>query len=182
MKCFSDRNVSPKWTQGFVKIFLQCPAFCQKAQNFGHMILFILTSSRYKQFLRNVWRDFINVGISKGSTESVLTASFIVKIDFQFFFNVTIANANRLWKSKYLHILVDRYFVHLLVKCEQNHIMVWSIQNLELFDQKWLTILGKVLTSFWKTFLWLKQLLDAKLLIQSFSSFSIPKITVVRQV
>ena len=33
-----------------------------------------------------------------------------------------------------------------------------------------------VLTPFWKTFLWLKQLFDAKILIQRLSSFSVPKL------
>ena len=51
----------------------------------------------------------------------------------------------------------------MLVKFEQNR-MVQTIQNFELFDKKWLTIFDKVLTPFWKTFLWLKQLFDAKLL------------------
>ena len=36
---------------------------------------------------------------------------------------------------------------------------------LSFFDKKCLTIFDKVLTSFWNTFLWLKQLFDAKLLI-----------------
>ena len=52
----------------------------------------------------------------------------------------------------------------MLVKFEENHI-VWTLQNIELFDKKWLTIFDKVLTPFWMTFLWLKQLFDAKLLI-----------------
>ena len=39
-----------------------------------------------------------------------------------------------------------------------------------------------MLTPFWKTFLWLKQLCDAKILIQRISSFSVPKITVLRHV
>ena len=47
---------------------------------------------------------------------------------------------------------------------EQNR-MVQTIQNFVLFDKKWLTIIDKVLAPFWKTFLWLKQLFDAKLLI-----------------
>ena len=51
----------------------------------------------------------------------------------------------------------------MLMKIEQNR-MVRTIQIFELFDQKWLTIFYKVLTPFWKTFLWLKQLFDAKLI------------------
>ena len=52
----------------------------------------------------------------------------------------------------------------MLVEVEQNR-LVWTIQNFELFDKKWLAIFDKVLTPFWKTFLQLKQLFDAKLLI-----------------
>ena len=51
----------------------------------------------------------------------------------------------------------------MLVKFEQNH-MVRTIQNYVLFDKKWLTVFDKVLTPFWKMFLLLKQLFDAKLL------------------
>ena len=51
---------------------------------------------------------------------------------------------------------------HLLVKFEQNR-MVRTVQNVEPFDKKWLTIFDKVLTPFWKAFL--KQLFDDKLLI-----------------
>ena len=52
----------------------------------------------------------------------------------------------------------------MLAKFEQIR-MVQTAQNFELFDKKWLTIFGKVLTPFWKMFLWLKQLFDVKLLI-----------------
>ena len=45
---------------------------------------------------------------------------------------------------------------HMQVKFEQNR-MIWTIQNFEPFDQNLLTIFDKVLTPFWKTFLWLKQ-------------------------
>ena len=50
--------------------------------------------------------------------------------------------------------------------------MVRTMQNFQLFDQKWLIFFDNVLTPFWKTFLLLKQLFDAKLLIQRLSSFS----------
>ena len=50
----------------------------------------------------------------------------------------------------------------MLVEFEQNH-MVQIIQNFELFDKKMLTIFDKVLSALWETFLWLEQLLDAKL-------------------
>ena len=64
----------------------------------------------------------------------------------------------------------------MMMKFEPNR-MVRTIRNFMLFDKKWLTIFDKVLTPFWKTFLWLKQLFDAKILIQRLSSFSVPKIT-----
>ena len=63
---------------------------------------------------------------------------------------------------------------HMLVKYDQNRV-VQTIQNFVLFDKKWLTIFDKVLTPRWKTFPWLKQLFDAKILIQRLSSFSVPK-------
>ena len=49
---------------------------------------------------------------------------------------------------------------------------------LSFLTKKWLTIFGKVLTPFWKTFLWLnmlKQLFDATQLIKTLQSFSVPK-------
>ena len=49
----------------------------------------------------------------------------------------------------------------MLVKFEQNR-MVPKIQNFELLDKKWLTIIGKGLMPFLKMFLRLKQLFDAK--------------------
>ena len=55
---------------------------------------------------------------------------------------------------KSLHALFDKYLDHM--KFEKNR-MVRTIQNFELFDKKWLAIFDKVLTPFWKTFLWLKQ-------------------------
>ena len=58
--------------------------------------------------------------------------------------------------SKIRHTLVYKYLDHILVKFQQ---------NFELFHKKWLTIFDKILAPFWKTFLWLKQLFDAKLLI-----------------
>ena len=52
----------------------------------------------------------------------------------------------------------------MLVKFEQYR-TVWTKQNVEFFGKKWLTIFDKVLTPFWKTFMWLKQLFDAKILV-----------------
>ena len=106
---------------------------------------------------------------------------FTAKIDFtDWAFYVTIADAD-IGILKSLHTLFDKYLDHMLVKFEQNR-MVWTIRNFVLFNKKWLTIFDKVLTPFWKTFLWFKQLFDAKTLIQRLSSFSAPKITALRHV
>ena len=89
---------------------------------------------------------------------------FTAKIDFPIrYFYVTIANAD-IGSQKSLHTLFDKYLDPLLVKFEQS-CMVQTIQNFELFDKKWFTIFDKALTPLWNMFLWLKQLLDAKLLI-----------------
>ena len=64
-------------------------------------------------------------------------------------FYVTIADAD-IESLKSLHTLFDKYLDHMLVKFEQNR-MVGTIQNFAFFD--------KVLTPFWKTLLWLNQLL-----------------------
>ena len=75
----------------------------------------------------------------------------------------------------------------MLVKFEQNR-MVQITRNFELFDKKqtkkrgFKTIFEKALTPFWKTFLWLKQLVNATLLIYRLPSFNVPNITVVRPV
>ena len=52
----------------------------------------------------------------------------------------------------------------MLVKFEQKSV-IQTTQKFELFEIKWLTIFNNALTLFWKTFLYLKQLFDAKLLI-----------------
>ena len=89
---------------------------------------------------------------------------FTAKTDFPIgHFYVTIADAD-IGSQKSPHTLFDKYLDHMLVKFERNRI-VQTIQIFELFDKKWLTIFDKVLMQFWKTFLWLKQLFDAKLLI-----------------
>ena len=63
---------------------------------------------------------------------------------------------------KSLHTLFDKYLDHMQVKFEQNHL---NYTKFWAFSQKWLIIFDKVSTPFWETFLWLKQLFDAKLLI-----------------
>ena len=59
---------------------------------------------------------------------------------------------------KSLHTLFDKYLNRMLVKFEQNR-MVQNIPNFELFDKK--KIFDKVLTPFWKSSMYLKQLFDA---------------------
>ena len=75
----------------------------------------------------------------------------------------------------------------MLVKFEQNR-KVQTTRNFKLFDQKkkkkkkggvFITILDNELTPFWKTFLLLKLLFNAKLLIQR--SISVSKITALRR-
>ena len=71
----------------------------------------------------------------------------------------------------------------MLMKFEQNCI-VQTTPNFELFDRKnvfvFITIFEKELIPFWKPFLYLKLLFNAKLSIQRLSSFSVPKITALR--
>ena len=67
-------------------------------------------------------------------------------------FYVTIAEAD-IGSLKSLHTLFDKYLDHMLVKFERKNRMVRTIQNFELFDQKWLTIFDKVLMPFWKMLL-----------------------------
>ena len=116
-------------------------------------------------FLRNVWRDF-RLPMSSLATvkRKSFNGKFAAKIDFPTCILCYIADAD-IGSLKSLHTLFDKYLDHMLVKFEQNR-MVRTIQNFVLFDKKWLTIFNKVLTPFWKTFLWLKQLFDAKMLIQ----------------
>ena len=59
--------------------------------------------------------------------------------------------------------------------------MVWTLQNFELFDRKWLTIFDKALMPLWKKFLQLKQLFDETINLWT-KIFQYSKITVVRQV
>ena len=80
---------------------------------------------------------------------------FTSKIDFfDRVFYVTIADAD-IGSLKSLHTLFDKHLDHMLVQFEQN-CMIWTIQNVELFDKKWLIIFDNVLMPFWKMFLWLK--------------------------
>ena len=93
------------------------------------------------------------------------------KINFATFFElklfrVTVANVN-IESLKSLPTLFDICLKNMLVKFEQNR-MVRNIQKFELLNRKpdfFKAVFVKALTPSWKMFLYLKQLLDAKLLI-----------------
>ena len=85
------------------------------------------------------------------------------KLNHAHWLRITIPDTD-IGSLKSLHTLFDKYLDRMLVKFKQNR-MVRTIQNFDLFDKRWLTIFDKVLTPFWKMFLLLKQLFDAKLLI-----------------
>ena len=59
---------------------------------------------------------------------------------------VTIADAD-IGSLKSLHTLFDKYLDHMLVEFEQNR-MVQTLQNIKLFDKKWLTIFDNVFKPF----------------------------------
>ena len=97
---------------------------------------------------------------------------------FDRLFHITIADPN-IASIKSLHTSFVKLLYNILVNIEQNR-MVRTIQNFELFEL--------MFKHFWQsidailmTFLWLK-MLDAKLLILKLSSFSVPKLTVIRHV
>ena len=50
------------------------------------------------------------------------------------------------------------------------------------FGQKGVIYFNKALTTFWKMFLLLKQLFDAKMFIKRLPSFNVPKFTVIQQI
>ena len=97
------------------------------------------------------------------AVEKSFDGKFTVKLFSDGVFYIIIADAD-VGSLKSLHTLFDKYLDYMLVKFIQNH-MVWPIENCELFDKKWLNIFDNRLMPFWKTFLWLKQLFDAKLLM-----------------
>ena len=134
--------------------------------------------------LRNVWRDFrLPMSALATVARKSFNGKFAAKIDFLIGHlgpYIAIADVD-IGSLKSLHTLFDKYLDHFQVKFQQNR-MVRTIQNFALFDKKWLIIFDKVLTPFWETFLWPKQLFDAKILIQRLSSFSVPKITAFRHV
>ena len=129
----------------------------------------------YKHFLWNVWSDFRlpMSGLATVAGKS-FNGKFTAKIDFPIgVFYITIADAD-IGSLKSLHTLFDKYLDYMLVKFDQNR-MVRTVQNFDLFDEKWLTIFDKGLTPFWKTFLCLKQLFDDKPLSQILYHLSVFK-------
>ena len=64
-----------------------------------------------------------------------------------------------LYKSKVSPYIISKVLGLHAVTFEQ-HRIVQTIQNFEVFDKKWLTIFDNVLTPFSETFLCLKQLFD----------------------
>ena len=95
-----------------------------------------------------------NVSISNGSREEFWQQSYCKNWFSDRVFYIIIADAN-IGSLKTLHTLFNEYLDYMLVKFEQYRV-VRTIHNFELFDKNWLTISENVLTSFWKTFLWLK--------------------------
>ena len=127
------------------------------------------------------WRDFRLVVLEFATVvRKSFKANLLGKKKSDRIFYITITDAD-IGSLKSLHTLFVKYLEHILVKFEQNR-MVRNKQNLELFGKKWLTLFGKVLMPFWKTFLRRKQLFNANVLIERLSSFTVPKIIVVRHV
>ena len=131
------------------KNFFWCWFFCFV------LFCFLFTSMCYKYFLRNAWRDF---RLPMSALATVARKKFNGKFTAKNWFSdralYLIADAN-IGSVKSRHALFDKYLDHMLVKFEQN-CMIRTIQNFVLFDKNCLTIFDKVLTPFWKTFLWLK--------------------------
>ena len=108
----------------------------------------------YKNFLRNVWRDFrLSMSALAMVAGKSFNSKFTAKIDFSIMYFILPISADADIDSlKSLHTLFVKYLDHMLVKFEQNH-MVPTLQNIELFDKRWGTIFDKVLMPFWKMFL-----------------------------
>ena len=99
-------------------------------------------------------------------------------------FRATVANANT-DSLKSLHTFFDMYLDYMLSKVEPN-LTVQNVQNVSFWTKIRVLLkfnFDKSLTPFCKTFLWLKQLLDAKL-VSSFRLpfFRVPKIMVTQHV
>ena len=100
-------------------------------------------------------------------------------------FPATVANDD-IRSLKSLHTFLKDCLYHMLLKFEQN-LMIQSTRHFELFMKKKQTknrfsktIFDKALAIFWKTFPWLKQLFNAKLMISRLPSVSVSKLTLVQ--
>ena len=114
-------------------------------------------------FLRNVWRDFRFPMSAIATVERVFMANLLQKLIFPIgHFMLPLLMLTLEAKGLSIHYLMSIWTTYWW---NLNKI-VWSrtIQNFAFFDRKWLTIFDRVLTPFWKMFLWLKQLFDAKIL------------------
>ena len=119
-----------------------------------------------------MYGETFNVSISNGNIKYPIGKSvFAVNLSLKLF-PATVANAD-IRSLKSLHTFLKECLYHMLVKFEQNR-MVQTTRNFELFDKKKHFFLKPFLTkrwrNFWKTFLWLKRLFNAKLLISRLPS------------
>ena len=163
---FSFRNVFQNGVNSLSKMVIKNPVFCVKklkiSCSLNHTSFFPnFTDIWNKHFLRNVWRDF------RLSTSALATVPwksfngiFSAKIDFPI--------GHFILPLLMLTLKVESLSIHYLVSIWTTNWwnlnkIVWSepYKILCFLTKKWLTIFDKVLTPFWKTFLWLKQLLDA---------------------
>ena len=144
------------------------------------------TSMWSKCLSNNVWRDF----------RLPMSASAIIvpykipdrKINFNSKFTVKTLPYCRCWcwhwKSRVSPYNSSNLFVPYTSEIwtksyGPNYTKFWAFWQKSEVSK---TIFDKALTPFWKTFLWLKQLFNAKLFISRLPSFSVPTITVVQHV
>ena len=169
----------------FIFIFIFILFFCQKSSKLRavwtiHLVQISLACGTNIS-LRNVWRDLrLLMSVLATVAGKSFYGKFIPKIDFPTgYFMLLIMTLKVL--SRFIH-----YLISIWTTCWWNlNKIVWTeLYKILIFltKKKWLTIFYKVLTPFWKMFLWMKQLFDARLLIKRLSSFSVPKIMVVRHV
>ena len=124
-----------------------------------------------------------NVSVSNGNLKyPIVKINFYSKFAFKTF-PCYVANTNT-ESLKSLHTLFDTYLDYMLAKIEAN-CTVRNVQNLNFWTKK--RVLSKpFLTKRWppfcKTFLWLKQLFDGKLLIFRLPFFGVQKIMVIQHV
>ena len=179
---FPSLKCLPKWRQQLVKnggIFLSKNSkFCiVRTMRFPSNF----TSMWSKYFSSNVWEilDFQcqhQQWLYKIPDRKInFCSNLLLKL-----FPATVANAD-IGSLKSLHTFLKMLY-HILMKFEPNcnipnytKVLSFLIKN-RFFK----TIFDKAMTPLWKTFLQLKQLFNAKLLIFRLPSFSGPKSTVVR--